>query len=1066
MLIFTFNIHNAYEGTYSFNHITVEDGLSQSTVFCILQDAKGFMWFGTTDGLNRYDGYNFVVYNNNPTDTTSISGNSITALYEDDEGYLWIGTNEGILNRYNRKTNTFKHFRIKITTKKLAVLENTYYVFPLVFSRNNNQTITSIEEDGEDYLWIGTWGDGLIHFNKNTGNIEHYFNVSDDSTTLSSNRITDIERDTNNNFWIATFGGGLNRMIVDESADEENKITFARYEHNVNANNSLSDNNVISLFVDNLETLWVGTFMGGLNRLNLADNNTLSGGQSFERFYSDPADPTSLTANTITSITQDQSGIIWVGTFGSGLNEFNKAGKTFTAYKTDPFDDNSLSDNDVLSLFVDRSGVLWIGTHLGKGISKLERNSVKFGLMQRTPGNPNSLNDDVVWSIYEDTSGVLWIGTYRGGLNKYIQANNSFSAFLNDPDNQNSISNNHIRSIAEDKYGNLWVGTYAGGLNRMSKGTNLFTRFIHDPLDPGSIGNNQIQSIYIDKNNTCWIGTFGGGLNYFNLDEYQDKEKIIFNKYVNDMDEAGSLSDNRVYTILPDGDNVLWIGTFGGGLDKFYIHEGTFENFCNDVNDLSTLSNDKILSLFKDSNGTLWVGTNGGGLNRFDNSTNTFERFSESKGFDTQVIYGILEDDNKNLWISTNTGILKYSLVNENIIYYDLSDGLQSMEFSGGAYFKSEDGEIYFGGINGINYFYPDSIKSNTHIPPVVISEFKIFNETIEGEFNSIEVSYDQNFITIEYAALDYTNPANNLYAHYLDGLENDWNYTDAMLRRVYYTNLEPGTYTFRAKGSNSDGVWNQQGVALTIEILPPFWKTWWFVLISILLLGGLVSFLISMKVKHLLAIEKLKVRLAADLHDNVGAGLTEISILSELAANEVKTDKPQISEKLDTISDTARHLVDSMSDIVWFVNPKRDSLHDLVIRLKDSYSDLLSEIGVSFRTNNIDNIVDVKIPMDIRQNLYLIFKEGINNCIKHSRCNKINLETRIRGNVVEMILRDDGTGIKNKTGYQGNGLRNMQDRAKAMGGNLRIETSDNNGTTIRFIGRIEKHGVLKFLWS
>ncbi len=1057
---------NGREGSFTFSHLTIEDGLSQSTVFCILQDASGYMWFGTTDGLNRYDGYNFVVYNNNPLDSTSISGNSITELCEDKDGYIWIGTNEGILNRYDRKTDTFKHFRIKITTKKLAVLDNTYYLYPLVFSRNNNQTITTIAEDGDDYLWIGTWGDGLIHLDKNTGEIAHYFNVSDDSTTLSSNRITDIVVDSSGTAWVGTFGGGLNKMIVDTNASPENRITFKRYQHNESSPETISDDNILSLFIDANKALWIGTFTGGLNKLNLFSGYAKNSSAVFEKYLSNPSDPSTLTANTITSIIQDQAGTIWVGTFGSGLNEFHSSDNTFAAYRTDPFDDNSLSDNDVLSLFVDRSGVLWIGTHLGKGISKLERNSVKFGLMQRDKSDPNSLNDDVVWSIYEDTSEVLWIGTYRGGVNKYEVRNNKFSAYKNKVDDENSISNNHVRSIAGDSYGNLWIGTYAGGLNRMNKKTGDITRFLHNPNDPNSIGGNQIQSLYIDEDNICWIGTFGGGLNYFDLNSNYNSDSINFHKFVNNEANSTSLTDNRVYIILPDSNDVLWLGTFGGGLNKFYKKENRFISYRYDPNDLNSLSNDKILSLFKDSEGTLWIGTNGGGLNRFNSSTNKFERYGENKGFNTQVIYGILEDNDKNLWISTNNGILKYSLVNLNIIYYNLSDGLQSMEFSGGAYLKNSEGKMFFGGINGINHFYPDSVKSNTHVPPIVISEFKIFNEKIYGEFDEIEVSYDQNFITIEYSALDYTEPRNNLYAHYLEGLEDEWIYTDSKLRSVYYTNLEPGTYIFHAKGSNSDGVWNQQGLALTIEILPPFWKTWWFVLISIFLLGSLVSFLISMKVKHLLAIEKLKVRLAADLHDNVGAGLTEISILSELATNEIKSNKSGASEKLDTISDTARHLVDSMSDIVWFVNPKRDSLHDLVIRLKDSYADLLSEIGVSFKTNNIDNIVDVKIPMDIRQNLYLIFKEGINNCIKHSKCKKINLETRIRGNVVEMILRDDGVGIADNNGSLGNGLRNMSDRATAMGGDLKIDTSEESGTTIRFIGRIEKQGVLKFLWS
>ena len=775
----------------------------------------------------------------------------------------------------------------------------------------------------------------------------------------------------------------------------------------------------------------------------------------------------SISNNTVMSITEDNLGDLWIGTFGGGLNKFDHSTESFSNYKHDPFNENSLADNDVLSIYTDNTGIVWVGTHLGKGLSKLVRNSIKFGLIENERGNSNSLNDDVVWSIYEESnSGMLWVGTYRGGLNKYDRGKNQFTFYTNNPSDSNSIGDNHVRAIAEESNNNLWLGTYSNGLNKFNKSTGIFTRFVNDPNDSSSLGDNQIQSIYIDADSICWIGTFGGGLNKFDLKKYDGSDKIEFIKYVHDPSNSSTISDDRVYTIFDDKDGLLWIGTYGGGLNKFDKVTETFSHYMSNPDDYSTLSNNKVISIFEDSEGTLWIGTSGGGLNKFNRATEEFERMTNTSGLNSQVIYGILEDDKKNLWMSADNGLVKFNIITSNITYFDLTDGLQSMEFNGGAYFKNKNGEMFFGGISGLNYFFPDSVRSNDQIPPIVISELKIFDETVKGEVTEIVLDYNQNYFTFEFSALDYTNPGDNQYAYYLEGLENEWHFTDALLRRANYTNLQPGSYTFRVKGSNNDGLWNQEGLAISVQILPPFWKTWWFIFISIVSIGGLVSFLISMRVKHLLAMEKLKVRLAADLHDNVGAGLTEISILSELAAKDIGNISNSTSKKLDNISETARHLVDSMSDIVWFVNPQRDSLHDLIIRLKDSFSDLLNVMGVSFKTDNIDNIVDIKLPMDFRQNLFLIFKEAINNSIKHSKCERINLETKLEKNMLSISLKDDGIGMEKVDYRKGNGLRNIKNRASAIKGSLEIITKKGKGTKIIFTGKISSFNRFKLIFD
>jgi two-component sensor histidine kinase len=464
------------------------------------------------------------------------------------------------------------------------------------------------------------------------------------------------------------------------------------------------------------------------------------------------------------------------------------------------------------------------------------------------------------------------------------------------------------------------------------------------------------------------------------------------------------------------------------------------------------------MAVYEDSRGKMWISTYGGGLNYFDRKTEKFKVFTRKHGLLSDVIYGVLEDNSGNLWISTDNGIFKFYVEAERFLHFDPEDGLQSQEFSGGAYYKSDDGELYFGGINGLNHFYPDSISENINIPPVVISSIKISGEIFRGEVSEFELPYYQNFLTFEFAALDFTSPADNHYEYILDGLEKNWQSTDSKYRIANYTNLSPGTYYFKVKGSNNDGIWNTNAAVIKIVILSPFWKTWWFISMTFLLAGLTIYYLSTVRIRNLLAIEKLKTKLAADLHDNIGAGLTEISILSELAVSDLNNLPAQYSGNLNKISEAARQLVDSMSDIVWVVNPKRDSLHDLIIRLKDSYADLLSGMGISLKTFNIEKIEDVKLPMEYKQNLFMILKEGINNSIKHSKCKKIILEANVRNDIIEIILQDDGIGFNPQMTGTGDGVKNIENRAEAIGGKVKWRSSIGGGTTLYFAGRITKN--------
>ena len=1047
LTLFLFPVSYTNAQRYTFNQITVEDGLSQSTITNIIQDKEGYMWFGTGNGLNKYNGYTFVIYSAIMDDPSSISSNGITSLFEDSGGVLWIGTADGILNRFNRNLETFDRFSITDGLKVVQEKEE-YFDFPLAYSRNNINSLTSIVEDNDGNLWIGTWGKGIIKFNPEKRTIEHFFAGKDIKNSLSSNKITQIIKSSDGSLWISTMGGGLNRLT-----SSANKIKFNTFKNSVSDPGSIGDNYINSVYEDSKKNLWISTYTHGLNKISLSD--AVTGNAQFYK-YRHVSGKNSLASDNVMSVIEDSEGYIWIATFRGGLDRLNPEKDEFLNFRKNPLNDNSIADDDVLTMYEDNSGIIWIGTHLGRGISKLEKNKIKFNHIKKDqPGK--SLNDNVVWSILKDDENT-WIGTYKGGLNKIDKQGNF--RYYTARGSGSHISDDHIRSIAKDFNGNLWIGTYSGGLNKFNPATEKFNTYLNDPDNLNSIGANQVLSILVAPDSVFWIATFGGGLNYF---KYTGSDNIKFKRFTNIPSDSTSLSNDRVYSIYQTRDGVIWAGTFGGGLARLDKKSGKFKRYVNNPNDPSSLSHNRVMSIYEDNGGLMWISTYGGGLNSFERKTGTFKHYGRKQGLSSDVIYGVLEDNSGNLWISSDNGLFKYYTAMNRFIHYDLDDGIQSREFSGGAYFKSKDGTLLFGGINGFNYFHPDSIYENQNIPHVVVSSIKISGEPYKGETDELELNYYENFITFEFAALDFTNPVDNQYEYILEGLESDWQSTSSKYRVANYTNLSSGTYYFKVKGSNNDEIWNTQPTVIKITILHPFWQTWWFILLVIVVAGMLIYFGSTIRIRNLLAIEKLKTKLAADLHDNIGAGLTEISILSELAANDRNNNSDQFSAKLKNISETARQLIDNMSDIVWVVNPKRDSLNDLIIRLNDAYAELLSGLGISLRTYNLEKLENIKLSMDYKQNLFMILKEGINNSIKHSRCKKIILEANMRNDIIEIIIKDDGIGLDVSNIEYGNGLKNIKSRAESVGGKVKWKRRKNGGTALVFIGRVNRQ---KNLWE
>ena len=782
----------AQSNSIRFETLTVEHGLSQSTVRAILQDSRGFLWLGTDDGLNKYDGYTFTIFKNDPENAQTISDNTILAMYEDSLGNLWFGTGRG-LDRFDRSSQVFTHSQNDPND-------------PLSLK---GSAVNAITEDRQGKLWVGTTDSGLNLLDRKDGTFTHFQNYPNDISSLGSDLVTALAADPDGGLWVGSA----------EGLDYYDPVTnrFFHYRHNPNNPASLSSNRVLALYIDRAGSLWIGTEDGGLNRFNRTE-------RSFSSFTGRPSNPSTLNSRLVSSIYEDSHGRLWLGG-RSGLHLMDRADNTFTRYQHDPNDLSSLSNDSILSIHEDHSGVIWVGT-AGGGLSKYIQSNERFALFQHRPGVQNSLSDDVVYALYEDRQASVWVGTMDGGLNQLDLQSGTASVYQNNPSDTSSLGNNDVRALFEDQEGTLWVGTYGAGLNRFDRATQRFTRFRYDPQDPGSLSDDRVMSIYEDRRGNLWVGTRGGGLNLMT-----NRQTGQFIHFRHDPNDPASLSGDFVRVIYEDNSGKLWVGTYTG-ISVLDLDTKRFTRYQNDPSDSTSLSNNRVLSFYESTDGVMWIGTLLGGLNRFDRVRRTFEHYTEKQGLPNDAVNGILGDEQGNLWLSTNLGLSRFNPRDKSFHNYDIRDGLQSNEFNAGAYFQRSQGRLYFGGVQGITVIDPAGVVDNPITPPVVVTAFKKFNQVERTDLDNNEeivLSYQDNFISFEFAALDFSTPEKNQYAYMLEGFNKEWVYSGTQ-RYASYTNLKGGEYTFRVKGSNKDGVWNETGTAIKIVVVPPLWERWWFI--------------------------------------------------------------------------------------------------------------------------------------------------------------------------------------------------------------------------------------------
>ena len=802
-----------------FEHLTITDGLSQNAGLAIFQDSQGFLWVGSQDGLNRYDGYTFKVFKHDPDDPGSISHNSVLSITEDRDGYLWIGTWGGGLNRFDRITETFVRYRSD----------------PKEPSSLSNDTVTSIKEDSNGVLWVGTLG-GLDRYDPSTDTFDHFRYDAEDPDGLSSDAISVIFEDSQHHIWIGTGANGIEGSGLNRFDPVTGKAV--RYQHIEDDPQSLSSNNIASIYEAPDGTLWIATggfslHGGGLDQLDPHTGIT-------RHFSHNPQISDSLSTNDLMALRGDSSGMLWVGTWANGLSlmDLSNPGR-FAHYRNDPYFPDSLSGDEVWSLYKDRSGNLWIGT-AHSGINKLSATIGQFSLYRNNPSNPSSLGTNAVGAFSEDRNGKIWIATWGAGLERFDPDTGSFVHFRHDPENPDSLSDDLFMALYCDEQTTVWAGTLGKGLNRLDTATERVTHYLHDPEDPTSLPDDNIASIIPDQNGGLWIGTFGGLAHY-------DPHSNTFTNYSKDPDDPSSLSENKVVSLYLDSKrNVLWIGTWGGGLSGLDLNDplhtdpqrATFVSYRHKPEDPSSLSEDSVWAIHASADGLLWLGTQLG-LNHFDPATKTFAHYTEKNGLPNNVVLGILEDDRANLWLTTNNGLAQFDPGAGTFTVYDSSDGLQSNEFNSNAFYRTRDGTMYIGGINGFNLFRPENVKPNPVPPPVAVTRFEVFNGPLYIDLSGrepIQLSYKEDFISFEFAAFDFQSPQKIQYVYQLEGFDEHW--IQAGNRRfATYTNLPGGQYVFRVKASNSDGIWNETGAAIPVFITPPVWQTWW-------VLGSLIVFL------------------------------------------------------------------------------------------------------------------------------------------------------------------------------------------------------------------------------
>lgn len=1074
------SIH-ARPASISFRHLTLEDGLPHTTVFSIAQDHQGFIYFGTLDGFSRYDGHQFRTYFHDPNDTTSISESDVGVLYTARDGTIWVLTWGGGVNHFDPHSGRFEHFTAN----------------PDDSTTLSGDRVQSILEDSSGDIWVGTFQNGLNRFDAKTRKFQRFQNHPEDPNSIGNNRIWAIIEDTAGFLWIGT-DSGLNRY-------DPRTGTFTVFQKNPNDPHTLPHNRVRALYIDSQGEFWVGTELG-LSRLDRENSSETH--LKFIHYFQDIAGQPNDNSAAVNRIYEDSYGVLWVGTSFWGLGAYDPSQDNFIYFKHDPLNPKSLSNDDVRDIFEDHSGMMWIATR-GGGVDYFDRKPPKFEHFQAHPNSPYQLASNQVSSILEDDRGHIWIGYIREGLDKFYPPTGEVINFNLDNSNPTGFPSLAVNAIFQDSKGELWFGTWGSGLVRQiidpNTGQERFEAYRHQPGDETSLSDDIVFSIYEDASGSLLVGTRNNGLNRVirTTDSDTGQENVTFVHYQHDPNDSTTLSNDVVYCIYDDRFANLWIGTTNG-LNILDRVTQKCTRFMHDRNEPASISNNRIWTVMDTRDGELWVGT-AGGLNHLlslSDKSAKFERFTTRDGLPNNSVYGIYESPDGHLWMSTNNGLSCFDPQTRTFRNYDVSDGLQDNVFNQRAHFQSADGRLYFGGNNGFNRFFPHDVKNSDFIPPIHITGFSILGQKMNidsllANQATIELSYKQNYLTFEFVALDYTNPDKNRYQYKLDGLNDEWIFADKR-RYANYTNLDGGEYTFRVRGTNSDGVWNNRGVDVNIQILPPFWKTAWAKAFYFLCgIGLIIGYVAVMNYRHRLRlrqkdrelaterriadrlrqIDKLKDEFLANTSHEFRTPLNGIIGLTQSLIDGVGgVLSPKAINDLEMIARSAKRLAAHVDDILDFSRLKYRTI-DLKIDTVDlpevtaMIIALLSTLAESKKLTIFNHLPPDLPPVRADENrLQQILHNLIGNAIKFTVDGHIEISARAANDYVYITVADTGIGIppdkletvfesfeqvagesRREFGGTGLGLTITKKLVELHGGTIRAESTPGLGSRFTF---------------
>jgi len=1092
-----------------FSHLDINDGLSHNTVSKIIQDHKGFMWFATNDGLNKYNGFDFEIFSTSENGTKSLSDNFITHLFQDSKNRIWIGTRSGGVNVYDYETESFTSYSCIQPHK------------PTVKTPPSN-FITDIVEDKDGNIWISSFN-GLSLFNEKNKTFTH-FNTESSPFKLSNVRVISLMLDTQNQLWLGYNDGKIE--ILDIKTQIIKPFNFG---------NLSITNSILSLYQDKKQNIYIGTDGDGLFVLPKTTKKLLH--YTSSEYTATSNRTIALKNNVIRDISENYEGYIWIATDGGGLHRYNTISMDFKYFNHSPYDTYSISNDAVYCVYEDRERNLWVGTIRG-GIDIFKRNRRNFTHYQQQFTNPNSLVFNNVVTFAEAPDHKIWIGTDGGGLSIFNPIDNSFE--------NNIIASTKIRVEPQAKITaiffasetELWLVSYGAKLSRINLKTGSEKIFIAGVDNAKNLTTNKIWKVFKDSAGEIWICTHGGGICKYN------SQTDNFINYTSKPDDETSLSDNYLSCILDAENGYFWIGTYSNGLNYFDTRTGKCKVLYHNPLDNKTLSKNSITCLHQTDENSLWVGTDGGGLNLLDIQTNKFTHFSEKNDFPNNSILGILEDNENNLWMSTNKGLLKFNKETENLLVFDKYDGLQSNQFLKGSYLVASDGCFYFGGINGFNTFHPNKIRANKTNTKVLITAFKLMYEKLEvgdtrnnkvvlkktiSEIKKIELKYHQNSFEFEFITLDFTAPKKCKYKYKLQNFDKNFIETTSSKRYAAYTNIPSGNYLFQVIAANSDGEWSMEPTTIEIVIEQPFWLKWWFIaFVGILGISIVVSAyryrVVSIKRRNenlekqvaertseiqeqkeelnqqseelklqteVLQISNSKLEslnatkdkffsiIAHDIKNPLSAFLTVSDLLKD-QYNEISEDDKlffisEINQKAKRLYSLLENLLQwaiSQSGRISF-NPDTFNLKEMVVSVISLFSTNAEQKNINIVTN-IDNQLSVWADMNM---ISTVLRNLISNAIKFTQQGgRVSVDAKAVDGKVQISIKDSGIGISSedvqklfRIEIDNNSIGNSKEKGTGLGlilckefveknnGEIGVSSSIGRGTTFTFTVPLSK---------